>query len=217
MDPLASVKEFRQQGTGPGRTVKVAPPPPLPAAPAPTATPPESDDADLAPTGEFDLTERPAHAAPEIEDRTPDGAAADAEDTIGMARGRKRLIHVYLPGPTRERLEVGRQQHGTLGVAVMAALRGSYQWIVEHHTPEPAEPVGPFPAPTPPRRRLAVHDARLTPFYVNPDEARAIDQLADELQLSVSELVTIAIDRYYPHTAGSKGGRPSPAPTRVGT
>jgi len=79
----------------------------------------------------------------------------------------------------------------------MAALRGSYEWVVANHTPPPAEAVGPFPAPKAPRRRLVVPDARLKPFYVHPDEAKAIDELADQLELSVSELVTIAIDRFY--------------------
>jgi hypothetical protein len=209
MDPLASVKEFRQQSAGPGRTLKVAPPPAIPVAPAP------ADDGvnavDTEPTGELDLTAIGGAEAAEARGSHDVAAAVepagDAEDLPGMARGRKRLIHVNLPGDTRQRLEAGRRVHGTLGAAVMAALRGSYEWVVANHTPLPAEAVGPFPAPKPPRRRLVVPDARLKPFYVHPDEAKAIDQLAEQLELSVSELVTIAIDKFYEEDgARAEGG-----------
>jgi len=192
MDPLASVKEYRQQASGAGRTLTVAPPPPVPvAAPAGPGAAPVADD-DLDPTGELDLT------APPADDDGDDAAATVAADDLpGMARGNKQLINAYLPGATRARLDAARAEHGTLGAAVMAALRGSYQWLVDNHTPEPVEAVGPFPAPKPPRRRLEVPDARLRPFYVHRDEARAIDQVADQLELSVSELVTLAVDRFY--------------------
>jgi|GEM_PF-6149787 len=203
MDPLASVREFRQQSAGPGRTLTVAPPPAIPVAPSPAAL-----DDDLEIDG-FDPTGDPDGAAIAAAGRSGDGRPAgeepvvDDDDLPGMARGRKRLIHVNLPGDTRRRLEAGRRAHGTLGAAVMAALRGSYEWVLAHHTPPPAEPVGPFPAPRPPRRRLVVPDARLKPFYVHPDEAKAIDTLADQLELSVSELVTIAIDHFYAEPAAT--------------
>ena len=212
MDPLASVKEFRQQSAG-GRALTVAPPPPIPVAPAAIDGGVEAEDQD--PTGELDLTTisgavtaegvGPAIAAAG-KSATEPAAESDGDDLPGMARGRKRLIHVNLPGDTRQRLEAGRRTHGTLGAAVMAALRGSYEWVVANHTPPPAEAVGPFPAPKPPRRRLVVPDARLKPFYVHPDEAKAIDQLAEQLELSVSELVTIAIDRHYGEAGSLAGG-----------
>ena len=41
-------------------------------------------------------------------------------------------------------------------------------------------------------------------IYVDPAEAAAIEGLADQCELSISELVTIAIDFYYGE------GRPSP-------
>jgi hypothetical protein len=209
MDPLASVKEFRQQGSGTGRTLTVAPPPPIPVAPSPAALDDGAEAQDPDPTGELGVTTVAGVEAPEAD--APAGPAAaepvgNPDHLPGMARGRKRLIHVNLPGDTRQRLEAGRRAHGTLGAAVMAALRGSYEWVVANHTPPPAEPVGPFPAPKAPRRRLVVADARLKPFYVYPDEAKAIDELAEQLELSVSELVTIAIDTFY----GEGGPLPGP-------
>lgn len=44
-------------------------------------------------------------------------------------------LHEYLPGPTIALLDKARPGHGTLGAAVMAALRGSYQWLIETHSP----------------------------------------------------------------------------------
>jgi hypothetical protein len=79
----------------------------------------------------------------------------------------------------------------------MAALRGSYEWLLDTHTPEPVEAVGPFPAVRGPKRRQGLEDGRLKPFYVDPGEARGIDVLAEQLEMSVSELVTVAIDFWY--------------------
>jgi hypothetical protein len=184
MDPLASVKEFREKENVQGRTLKVAPPPPIPVAPSAPMTQPDDGD----PTGELDLTALHAEATQEAvgERRLP-----------GNMRGRKQLLYVYLPGPTIARLDDARPGHGTLGNAIMAALRGSYEWLVEHHTPEPVEAVGPFPAVRGPKRRQGIEEGRLKPFYVDPEEAKGIDTLAEQLEMSVSELVTLAIDHWY--------------------
>jgi hypothetical protein len=182
MDPLASVKEFRDKENGPSRTLKVAPPPPIPVAPT----------APVAPAGELDLTDLTAPHDPGA-----DGAGVGERRLPGNTRGRKQLIYVYLPGPTIGLLDDARPGHGTLGGAVMAALRGSYAWLVEHHTPQPVEAVGPFPAVRGPKRRQGIEEGRLKPFYVDPEEAKGIDILAEQLELSVSELVTLAIDHWY--------------------
>lgn len=179
MDPLASVKEFREKENGQGRTLKVAPPPPIPVTPT----------APIAPTGELDLTA--------LHDTGTDGAGVGERRLPGNTRGRKQLLYVYLPGPTIARLDGARPGHGTLGAAVMAALRGSYEWLVENHTPQRVEAVGPFPAVRGPKRRQGIEEGRLKPFYVDPEEAKGIDTLAEQLEMSVSELVTLAIDHWY--------------------
>jgi hypothetical protein len=182
MDPLESVRQYREQENG-GRVVRVAPPAPVLPTVEVAAPPVDLDD-----TGELDLTdlEGPGPVA--------EGTAAHIP---GTPRGRKRLLQVYLPAPTRQLLQSARDGHGSLGAAAMAALRGSYEHIVAHHTPEPVEAVGPFPAPRTVRRREHVDDARMKPIYVDPVEAAAIEQLADQCELSLSELVTIAIDWWY--------------------
>lgn len=191
MDPLESVARYRkQQAPGPaGRTLTVAPPPAMPASSGATTTtldPPAG--APPVPEG-LDLLDVAASS---------DEAEPAGEGKVrGNARGRKQLLHVYLPGPTIDRLDGARPAHGTLGDAVMAALRGSYEWLVEHHTPEPVEAVGPFPAVRGPKRRQGLEQGRLKPFYVTPDEARGIDQLAEQLEMSASELVTLAVDHWF--------------------
>ena len=199
MDPLESVRQYRDQENGAGRVVRIAPPPPL--LPTPEVAPPLVD---LDDTGDLDLTD--LHDA----DQSADIQAG--QHIPGTPRGRKRLLQVYLPAPTRQLLQAARDGHGSLGAAAMAALRGSYEHIVANHTPEPVEAVGPFPAPRTVRRREHVDDARMKPIYVDPAEAAAIEQLADQCELSISELVTIGIDWWYGEdrplpVAPSKGRR----------
>jgi hypothetical protein len=177
MDPLESVKEFKEQEGR--RVVRIAPPAP------PALTPPEEQ--------VVDLVDLPGGGVDEV---TAD-VASPAAHVPGTPRGCKRLLQVYLPSSTRDLLDDARQQHTSLGAAAMAALRGSYDHIVANYTPEPVEAVGPFPAPRPPRRREHVDDARMKPLYVDPAEATAIEALAEQCELSMSELVTIAIDNYY--------------------
>jgi hypothetical protein len=193
MDPLESVARFRQQeAASNGRALKVAPPPLIPI-PATTTGAPSTVDDHPNPTEELDLTA--------LHDRDPasDEAAGVEEPNRlrGNTRGRKQLLYVYLPGPTVTRLDDARPGHGTLGAAVMAALRGSYEWLIEHHLPQPVEAVGPFPAVRGPKRRQGIEEGRLKPFYVDPEEAKGIDTLAEQLEMSMSELVTLAIDHWF--------------------
>jgi hypothetical protein len=195
MDPLESVDRYRQQQSGNGRALKVAPPPTLPITPAPAVTTPEVE---LDDTGELDL--RGVNGTGNVEAAGPAG-----ERLPGNTRGRKQLLYVYLPGPTIAVLDKARPGHGTLGAAVMAALRGSYEWLVEHHTPEPVEAVGPFPAVRGPKRRQGIEEGRLKPFYVEPEEAKGIETLAEQLEMSVSELVTLALDYWFGESRGHAG------------
>ena len=181
MDPLESVRQYRDKAEG--RVVSISPPPPMPPSSQQSLTEEETvvDLVDL-PGGGEELTE----TAPSPDAHIP-----------GTPRGCKRLLQVYLPASTRDLLDDARKDHTSLGAAAMAALRGSYEHIVANYTPEAVEGVGPFPAPRPPRRREHVEDARMKPLYVDPAEASAIEALAEQCELSMSELVTIAIDNFY--------------------
>jgi hypothetical protein len=46
----------------------------------------------------------------------------------------------------------------------------------------------------------------MKPVYVDPEKAAAIEALADQCELSISEVVTIAIDHWY----GDPPARPRP-------
>lgn len=188
MDPLSSVKEFREQQGSKSRVVKIAPPPIQPIT-TPAVTGSSVDHLDGDDTSELDLIQL-RETDPGSVDNYPDAQR-------GFARGRKRVVQVYLPAPSRALLDQARDVHGTLGKAAMAALRGSYQWLVDTYTPEPVEAVGPFPAPRPTRRRLSVEDPRMRQLLVDPAEATGIETLADQLEMSLSELVTLAIDHSY--------------------
>jgi hypothetical protein len=195
MDPLESVARYRSRDTAAGRALQIAPPPAMPISPAP---------ADPDPAGPSSPNGAPGGVTTIDAGVVPATEPAGEGKVRGNTRGRKQLLYVYLPGPTIDRLDDARPGHGTLGAAVMAALRGSYEWLVEHHTPEPVEAVGPFPAVRGPKRRQGVEDGRLKPFYVTPEEAQGIDGLAEQLEMSVSELVTVAIDHFF-----GGGGFPS--------
>ena len=198
MDPLSAVKEFRHQHVGATRVVKIAPPPILPVT-TPGVPGGEAGVDAQADTGELDLTV--------VDDTNPADALENGQETQpGIVRGRKRVVQVYLPAPTRALLDQARDRYGTLGKAAMAALRGSYQWLVDTYTPEPVEAVGPFPAPRPTRRRLSVEDPRMRQLLVDPAEATGIETLADQLEMSLSELVTLAIDHCYGHGAPTPEG-----------
>lgn len=188
MDPLESIARYRSQEPASGRALTIAPPPALPISPAPAGADPAGPSSPDGGTG--GLTTIDARSAPAPE-------AAGEGKVRGNTRGRKQLLYVYLPGPTIDRLDGARPGHGTLGNAVMAALRGAYEWLVDHHTPEPVEAVGPFPAVRGPKRRQNIEDGRLKPFYVTPEEAQGIDALAEQLEMSISELVTVALDHWY--------------------
>lgn len=191
MDPLESVREYRDRPAppSPARLVSIAPPPVLPPQPTP----------------------EPAPTPPAEEP-----AAAEAEPKIvGTPRGRKQLLHIYLPNASRQLLEGAREGHGSLGAAAMAALRGAYDHVVTNCVPEPVEAVGPFPAPRPPRRRMVVDDARMKTIYVEPAEAAAIEALAEQCELSLSELVTIAIDHHYGPNTESPDRTSQGRPTRT--
>jgi hypothetical protein len=186
MDPLESVKEFKEQEGR--RVVRIAPPPIIPTSP------------------QFEKIVDLVDLSGGVDEVTAD-VTSPAAHIPGTPRGRKRLLQVYLPVSTRYLLDDARKAHTSLGAAAMTAMRGSYEHIVTNYTPEPVEGVGPFPAPRAPRRREHVDDARMRAIYVDPAEAAAIEELADQCELSISELVTIAIDHHYGQPAPSSRAR----------
>jgi hypothetical protein len=90
------------------------------------------------------------------------------------------------------------------GVAVMRALRATYNDLSQDLAPS-LDTTGPFPAERRSRRRIRVDQAVRTSVIVWPDEAAALAQVADELDLSCSELVTLALDLHLAADATRSG------------
>ena len=136
MNPLESIEQFREQQTGTGRAVKVAPPPIQPVTLPPNLEVVPDD------TGELDLTDLAAAADVGADHDGDTDTAGEGSARQRAMKYRKQTLQLYLSAPTRARLDTAREIHGTYGEATMAALRGAYQWLIDNHTPEPAEAVG---------------------------------------------------------------------------
>ena len=79
----------------------------------------------------------------------------------------------------------------------MEALRGAKEWLRQEYAPLVIEEDDLFPPPRRPRRRLEVVGGRHVSGGVTPEEAAAIARLAGELDLSLSELVTLAVEHHF--------------------
>lgn len=187
MDPRAAVAEARQLG--------LQPPPRRPA-------PAKAAPADDAPPQKRQPRRQPAA-------RSEKPRSAPDVELPGFSRGNRRALTVSLPRVTLAALREASRD-SSMGATVVEALRASYAWLVETHKPKPEEAVGPFPIPVRPRRRRQVEDPTPVHLYMSPAEAAAVAQVAEECELSISELVTIGLD----HHLSPPAGAPKPARKR---
>jgi hypothetical protein len=126
-------------------------------------------------------------------DGQPNGTVAPA---VGKPRGNKQEVPLHLPRATFDALaSYADGECVSRGVAVMRALRAAHADLARELAPT-ADTDGPFPAERRSRRRIRVDQAVRTSVLVWPDEAAALAQVADGLDLSCSELVTLAVDRH---------------------
>jgi hypothetical protein len=107
--------------------------------------------------------------------------------------GNKRTLVAQLPARVREALDAEvAQLQTTKGVVIMRALRDQH-----HRLTSPAElrtePDGPFPPERPLGRRRTVTHRVPTTYTVWPDECDAIVQVAKQLGVNLSQLVTDAL------------------------
>ena len=184
-DALADVK--KEGGFEPRRValapVAVLPPTAAeapPAKPAVAVPPPEQATGPVAPADN-------GEAAGEEEGRVP-----------GTAKGARRMVNVNLPASTRERLDAARGEPPvrTRADVVLDALAATFDAIAEERRAELESPKARFGAPRIRRRRLALDDPRDIPIQFAPEEATDIKAAADEVGLTVSALVTEALDRH---------------------
>ena len=184
-DALAEVKE---EGGFQPRRIDLAPVAPLPA--APTTSRSSSSPVDVVPTATETDTGAPeeAPAAPGDDDRLP-----------GTAKGHRRLLAVNLPAATRLRLDAARGEPAvrTRSDVVLEALAATFDAIAEERAAELSQPSSRFAPSTVRRRRLALDDPRDVPIQFAPHEAAAVKEAADEVGLTVSALITEALDRHH--------------------
>lgn len=131
------------------------------------------------------------HAAPVAR-----AEVAEREDDLpGHQRGNLRAITVHVPGRVRDLIdEVATATRQSKGQVVSEALRETWQGIAHDFALVDAD--DPF-APAVVRRRPRVDDPVLVTFYLPVPAARALAKLRDETTLSVSALVSEAVERHY--------------------
>jgi len=152
----------------------------------------------------FDGTRTDPHRIGDGPDLDLDARLHDAATpAVGKPRGNKQEVPLHLPRTSFDALAAYADGESvSRGVAVMRALRASHADLVRELAPA-ADTEGPFPAERRSRRRIRVDQAVRTSVLVWPDEAVALARVADDLDLSCSELVTLAV---YRHLAAQLAG-----------
>jgi hypothetical protein len=187
---LDAVREALDEVKGEGgfqpRRIGLAPVAPLPATAEPTGQVNAEPDAD--PRSSPALAEDPVVEAVGQEFRLP-----------GTAKGHRRLLAVNLPAATRQRLDAARGEPAvrTRSDVVLEALAATFDAIAEERAKQLEQPATRFATSTVRRRRLALDDPRDVPIQFATTEAVAIKEAADEVGLTVSALITQALDSYY--------------------
>jgi hypothetical protein len=125
------------------------------------------------------------------------GANNPAVEAPGRARGRLRYLELYLTGRAHELLVSQRDAGQTFGESVTEALRRSRRWLVDTHAPPPPDPDDDFPPPRRSRRRFQVDGGRHVSAGVTDEEAEAIARLAAQVDLNVSQLVSVAVEHHF--------------------
>jgi hypothetical protein len=132
-------------------------------------------------------------AEPATRRRRARSTASSSDNLPGRLVGNKRSLVAHLPAGVRDALdaEVG-QLRTTKGIVIMRALRDQH----DNLPPRPIRPdkaTGPFPPERRVRRRRAVPHRVPTTYTLWPDECEALVEVADRLDVNLSELVTHAL------------------------
>ena len=176
----------------------LAPPPrPRPGAPGPALSAPPPPPASGPPAVEESRPPpAPAPATPPAPARRAAAPKAD-DQLIGVPRGKLRYLRLYLSGPAAELVEEIRlRSRRPRGVVLMAGVRATYTEIRNSF----ALPVDPDPGPMGPsratsRRRIGVERPVLVTASITNDEARGLQTLSEATGLSVSAIVSEAMER----------------------
>lgn len=139
----------------------------------------------------------PTETAPTSEEPSgPDDDQTGLEELPGRRRSRLQYLELYVTGRAYDLLTAQRPAGSTMGQAVMEALRHTRPWLVETYSPPPADDDF-FPAPRRSRRRFHVEGGRHVSAGVTPQEAAAISRLAADVDLTLSELISLAVEHHF--------------------
>jgi hypothetical protein len=116
----------------------------------------------------------------------------------GTRNGRLRIITVTIPANARKILEREMSATGrSRGQVVMTAVRSTYEEIGTEFTVGDSEPDSLFGTPRVVKRRRHLDDPRAVPLYVAEPEARGLGELKERVTLSLSAIITEALERHY--------------------
>ncbi|NNN12419.1 MAG: hypothetical protein HKL81_01545 [Acidimicrobiaceae bacterium] len=123
----------------------------------------------------------------------------EREDEVpGVRNGNLRIVTVTIPARARNILErESKASKQSRGQIVMAALRATYTEIRMDFALETNEAPGLFGSPRIVKRRHDLNDHRSIPLYISESEARGLGNLKKEVNLSISAIITEALERHY--------------------
>ena len=197
-DPRAEMAALRGIGVGPPPRPAAGSPQAEPEAPAVTA--PKPPPATGAKAGRLPKTSSsaPSPRRRPAEPTQPPAAPPSVEDR------RSRHTTVYLEAPARARLEerLGADPDATVADVMLGAVRAGIAELRQGRPPPPAAAADdPIPPPPRRRRRRRVEDGRAVPVRFSAAEREALDQLGQELDMSVSGLISAALGLPAPQSA----------------
>ena len=117
-------------------------------------------------------------------------------ETPPIDERRSRHTTVYLEAAARASLEdrLGADPDATVADVMLGAVRAALPELREEQRPPPAATSDdPLPPPPRRRRRRRVEDGRAVPVRFSPAEREALDRLGDELDRSISALISAAL------------------------
>ena len=197
-DPRAEMAALRGIGVGPPPRPAAETPQAPPKVPADTAPKPSSGTAAKANPPAKRSSSAPSPRRPPVEPIQTPVAPPSVEDR------RSRHTTVYLEAPARARLEerLDADPDATVADVMLGAVRAG---IAELRQGRPAPPAAaaddPIPPPPRRRRRRRVEDGRAVPVRFSAAEREALDQLGQELDMSVSGLISAALGLPAPQSA----------------
>jgi hypothetical protein len=174
----------------PPRATRTKNPPAIPTRTAPADT--EHGDSEPNDHTSADPAAPSKHAGPPTRRRRA-RSTTSSPDLPGRLVGNKRSLVAHLPAKVRDTLDAEVEQlRTTKGIVIMRALRDHHHNLPPRTT-RPATATGPFPPERRVRRRLAVPHRVPTTYTLWPDECAALVEVADRLDVNLSELVTDAL------------------------